>query len=302
MNPQLMFIPVLVGLSVMALGGALLLPRWMARNAMRARLRGSEGGVMPLRESSGGRYLGTIRSIGKAVSSKKVSVGLREKLMQAGYHESGASAIYMGAKTLLFAFGFIGAMVLVLPTGLIVNLKIFWIMLTSVGLYMLPNLVVGLRRGKRRGDMRRHLPDAIDLLEICGSAGMGLDMAWNAVTDEIRTVSPILADEMTLCNLEIHLGAARLEAMRHMALRTGVDELSGLVAMLVQAERFGTSINDSMRVFATSMRENRSQLAQEAAEKMAVKLLVPMIIFIFPAAIMIMVGPAFMTLYKVLGS
>jgi tight adherence protein C len=122
------------------------------------------------------------------------------------------------------------------------------------------------------------------------------------VTDEVRAVSSQLADEMALTNLEMHLGASRADAIRHMATRTGAEDLSSLVAVLVQSERFGTSIGESLRVFATSLRETRSQSAQEDAEKMAVKLIFPMIVFIFPAVVMVMAGPAFMSLYRVLAS
>src|SRR5581483_2241142 len=105
-------------------------------------------------------------------------------------------------------------------------------------------------------------------------------------------VSPVLADEMALTNLEIHLGAARADAMRAMASRTGAEELSSLVAILVQSERFGTSIIEALRIFAMSMRENRSMHSQEEAEKMAVKLIFPMVLFIFPAMLMVLAGPA----------
>jgi len=297
-------IPLLVGVAVVAVGGALVLPRLLVRAAVAERLRGGDN-ALGMQETGGRgrqRYLNAMRKIGNAVFSGKVSLGLKEKLLQAGYHEAGAVAAYMGIKALFFGIGLVGALLLIMPTNLPSNIKAMWIMAGPAGMYMIPNMAVSARRTRRCGEVRRHLPDAIDLLEICGSAGMGLDMAWNAVTDEVRSVSPTLADEMALCNLEIHLGAPRLEAMRHMAQRTGVDELSSLVAVLVQSERFGSSIGDSLRVFAVAMRETRSQHAQENAEKMAIKLIFPMILFIFPSAVMIMIGPAFMSLYRALGT
>jgi len=130
---------------------------------------------------------------------------------------------------------------------------------------------------------------------------MGIDMAWNAVSDEVRRVSTTLGDEMALTNLEMHLGAPRADAMRHMSDRTGVDDIASLVATLVQSERFGTSIADALRVFAESLREQRSQRAQEAAEKMAVKLLFPLVLCIFPAMLIVVAGPAFITIYKTIG-
>ena len=147
-----------------------------------------------------------------------------------------------------------------------------------------------------------HLPDALDLLEICISAGMGLDTAWNAVADEVRHVCPTLADEMALANLEMHLGAPRAVALRHMAERTTCEDLSSLVAIMVQSERFGTSIASALQTFAASMRQVRSQRAEEKAEKMAVKLIVPMVAFIFPAVMIVLAGPAGITLSRIFGS
>jgi tight adherence protein C len=129
---------------------------------------------------------------------------------------------------------------------------------------------------------------------------MGLDMAWNHVCDEIRSVSHVLSDEMALTVLEINLGAPRTVAMRHMAERTGAEELASLVALLVQSDRFGTSVADSLRTFAVGMREQRSQRAEEQAEKTAVKLLFPLVFFIFPVMLIVMVGPAGITLYRII--
>ena len=148
------------------------------------------------------------------------------------------------------------------------------------------------RERSRRDEIRQYLPDAVDLLEICVSSGIGLDMAWNMVANEVHHVSPVLATAMDLSNLEIHLGASRTDAMRNMATRTGADQLSSLAAILVQSERFGTSVASALREFAASMREERRMLAEEGAEKMAVKLIIPMVLFIFPAIILVTIGPA----------
>ncbi len=129
---------------------------------------------------------------------------------------------------------------------------------------------------------------------------MGLDSAWNAVSAEFRRVGPTLADEMALVNLEVQLGGTRTEAMRNMANRTGADELGALVALLLQTERFGTSISDALRVFATSSREARSARAEVTAEKMSVKLIFPLVLCIFPAMLIVIMGPAGMALYNLL--
>ncbi len=157
---------------------------------------------------------------------------------------------------------------------------------------LLPNILVSMRKRRRTANVRSHLPDAIDLLEICVSSGMGMDTAWNAVCDEFRGVSPILADDMALSNLEMHLGAPRADAMRNMARRTGVEDIASMVATLVQSEKFGTSVSQALRTYADAMRTERSQRAEEAAEKLAVMLLFPMVMFIFPCMFIVILGPA----------
>jgi len=296
-------VPALVGISVIAIGGAILLGKRVKRAPLEARLREVAGGQMtnPAATPVPIRFTGIIENIGTAIAPGKASVLLREQLTQAGYHDENAASVYIGAKLMLASVGLLASAALVIPSATLqIQTKSVIIMLFSMAFFLIPNVILSSRRASRRSEIRRHLPDAIDLLEICASAGMGIDQAWNSVGDEVRAVSITLADEMALTNLEIHLGAPRAEAMRHMAARTGADELSSLVAVLVQSERFGTSITDALRTFAGSMRETRSQRAQEAAEKMAIKLIFPMIAFIFPAAVLVMAGPAFMSLYQVL--
>ncbi len=297
-------IPLLAGLSVMALGGAVLLVRAFRRAPLRARL--AETSQLAAR-GGGDVMVGTgvndvLGEIGRRMSGGKTSVSLAEKLVQAGYHDRRAPAVFLGAKAVLLIGGGAGLGLLLLPMNVSMSMKLLWAMVGTGLLFFLPNLVVAYHRSRRCGEVRRHLPDAIDLLEICASAGMGMDMAWNSVADEVRAVSHTLADEMALTNLEIHLGAPRVVAMRNMARRTGADELSSLVAVLVQSERFGTSVIDALRTYANSMRETRGTKNQEAAEKMAVKLLFPMILFIFPSVVLVMIGPAGMTLYQVFSS
>ena len=159
-------------------------------------------------------------------------------------------------------------------------------------MFFVPNLVIILQKKKRQEEVQQNLPDVVDLLEISVTSGVGLDMAWNLVADEIDDVSPVLGTAMDMSNFEMHLGASRAEALRNMAIRTGAEQLSSLAAILVQSERFGTSMAVALREFATSMREERRMRAEEKAEKIAVKLIGPMVLFIFPAIIIVMVGPA----------
>jgi tight adherence protein C len=323
MNLELL-IPILCAVAVMAVGAAFLLYRILRRAPVRARLgigepsyaavgggsasvmAGGAGGAGAIAttsygaiEAGGTRFNDMLDEIGRRVGGEKTSNTLAEQLVQAGYHDRRAAAVYLGAKTVLMLAGVCGVGLLVLPLNISPAMKLVTVLWVTGVLYFIPNVIVARHRSRRRSEVRTHLPDAIDLLEICASAGMGLDMAWNSVADEVRAVSPILADEMALTNLEIHLGAPRVQAMRNMGKRTGAEELYSLVAVLVQSERFGTSIVDALRTYANSMRETRSMHSQELAEKMAVKLLFPMILFIFPSVILVMIGPAGMTLYKV---
>lgn len=296
-----MLVPILVFFSVMMIGAAAVSARATRRKTVQRRLqqlhRQFEVSKPPQDRPSLARAVGWI---GNTFSLGKPSSSLRQELAKAGYHGGSAGTIFLGAKLCLLAVGVLGAVALLFARDIPLHRKLLIAGVCGIALYFLPNLFVYRRRRKRTLEVRHHLPDVVDLLEICVASGMGIDMAWNSVADEIRHVSTSLADEMALTNLEMHLGAPRAVAMRHMAERTGVDELTSLVALLVQSERFGTSISDTLKVFAQSMREERSQNAQESAEKMAVKLLFPMVLFIFPAVLIVMVGPAAINLFKVM--
>jgi tight adherence protein C len=233
-----------------------------------------------------------LEMIGNFVSHGRSSTSLWEELVRAGYYSKAAPAIYTGTKMLLFLLGFGCTAMLLLPTQLHAAAKINLIFVAGICLFFIPNMVLRMRLKKRHNDICLHLPDAVDLLEICVSSGIGLGMAWNIVAAEIGNVSPTLGNAMALTNFEIHLGVSRIDAMRHMAVRTGVEKLSSLAATLVQTERFGTSIATALKEFAQSLREERYFKAEEQAEKTAVKLIVPMVLFIFPAVFIITAGPA----------
>jgi len=289
-------IPILVFFAVMAIGGAVLVVRGWRRRMLDARLYGNGsvafGGATPPPLPSA-HWINTVEQIGRAVTSgKPPEKKLREWLAQAGHYDDVAPTIYMGAQLVLAVLGLTigGAIAFSFNFTLLLRAAIFIMVLAAFAL--LPTFLVTMRRRKRTGEVRRTLPDAIDLLEICVSSGMGLDMAWNAVSDEFRGVSAILADEMALSNLEMHLGAPRADAMRNMAQRTGVEDINSLVGTLVQSERFGTSVSQALRTYADAIRTERSMRAEEAAEKLAIWLLFPMVMFIFPCMFVVILGPA----------
>jgi tight adherence protein C len=296
--------PILAFIGVLTLGGGVILGLAARRGSLRrlkADRTNTELDAPQEAQRTGPRaLLAGITRLGHALSLGRVSANLCEHLARAGFHQSSAATTYLGVKLMLLLFGGAVAAAFVLPTSLNPWYKGYLLGLGPILLFFLPNLAIRFRRRRRALQVRQHLPVAIDLLEVCVTAGMGLDTAWNAVSDEIRHVSMLLADEMMLVNLERQLGASRTLAMRNMAERTGAEELSSLVALLVQTERFGTSVGEALRTFAQSMREARSMRSEEAAEKLAVKLLFPLVFFIFPVMLLVMGGPAGITIYDVM--
>jgi len=158
--------------------------------------------------------------------------------------------------------------------------------------FMAPDVVLTNLISRRQGSIRRALPDALDLLVICMEAGLGIDQAMARVGDEIRLTSPALADEFQIINREQRAGKPRLDAWRSMAERVDIDFVRQFVAMLVQTERFGTPIANALGQFADTLRTRRTQAAEETAAKAGVKLLFPLVFFIFPSIFVVALGPA----------
>jgi tight adherence protein C len=301
-----LIISFLVAVATVSLGATVLLVTRMRREMRVTRTRAFQdelhGGAAPRAESARPSELArSVRRLGEMVSQREISDQLRKNLASAGIYAPSAAATYMGYKLVFFALAFAGLSMVLGPLEMEFTQRVLLIALGSALFFFLPNMVLANKRAKRRKEVQVHLPDAVDMLEICVSAGMGLDAAWNSVAEESRKVSAILADEMELTNLEINLGLGRATAMRHMAERTGVPDISSLVALLIQADRFGASVVQALKVYADTMRELRRQRAEEEAEKTAVKLLFPMVLFIFPPLLIIMVGPALLGLFQTLG-
>ncbi len=302
MNSTAVSIAALTFTAVLCIGGAFIVAGGAQRQRLQARLRLRSQVQGDASLSKRASFARMFSRVGKGVSPKGLSGGLQKQMGQAGFYSPGAGAIFIGIKVLLLAAA---AILFAFATTLVsypLPMEIMGAISLSGLMFFVPNLFLGLRISQRQQEIRRHLPDAIDLLEICVSGGMGLDQAWIAVEDQVRPVSQELANEVALSNLEIHLGADRGTSMRHMAERTGADELNSLVAVLVQSERFGTSLTEALRAFTTNMRELRSQRAEESAEKMAVKMIFPMVALIFPVILIIAVGPAGITLAEIFGS
>jgi len=228
---------------------------------------------------------------------------LRIRFMNAGYRFPSAPVVFFAAKTVL---------ALVLPGLLALYFGIFAgleskpiVVLSSLVIaaalgYFLPNAWLMWRVKKRQLEIFESFPDALDLMTVCVEAGLALDAALARVGVEMRLKSVTLAEELHLVSLEMRAGNSRERALRNLALRTGVTEIDSLVALLVQSDRFGTSVADSLRVHSDGLRSKRRLRAEEAAAKIPVKLLFPLLFCIFPALMLVLLGPSFISIFRVL--
>jgi tight adherence protein C len=220
-------------------------------------------------------------------SENEVSV-VKKRLMLAGYRNENAIKIFYGSKVLLPLLLALIAMV----TGL-ASLGPFFVYLVALGGgFLAPDFWLGKQIKKRQKKLTRGLPDVLDLLVICMEAGLSLDQATSRCAEELRDSQPEICDELGLVVLEQRAGRARSEAWKNMADRTGVDSLRNLVSMLVQTEQFGTSIAKMLRVHSDTLRVQRVQMVEEMAGKTSVKLVFPLVLFIFPALFLVTLGPA----------
>ena len=217
---------------------------------------------------------------------------LQKQLMHAGFRSAHAPVIFRAIQLASLA-GFPAAVALVCailarPLGS----AVFWILLGFIAGFFVPRYVLRRMIRSRQQYVRWGLADALDLMVISVEAGLGLNAAMLRVSSELKEVHPDICEEFELANLEIRVGRERDEALRNLAERTGVDDLHSLVAMLIQTDRFGTSIARAVRVFSDSLRTKRRQRAEQAAQKAAVKLLFPLACFLFPTLFIAILGPA----------
>jgi tight adherence protein C len=226
---------------------------------------------------------------------------LQKKLMQAGFRSNHAPVIYRTIQLVTMAA--LPAMIAMTCAILARPLSsaVFWILAAFVVGFFAPRYVLGRLIRSRQLRVRWGLADALDLMVISIEAGLGLNAAMVKVSSELKQVHPDISEEFELANLEIRVGRERDEALRNLAERTGVDDLRSLVAMLIQTDRFGTSIAKAIRVFSDSLRTKRRQRAEQAAQKAAVKLLFPLACFLFPTLFIAILGPALLQLMDTLG-
>lgn len=220
-------------------------------------------------------------------SEKEVSV-IKQRLARAGFRDQSAVKLFYGCKVVTPLVLCLVAMV----TGL-ASLSPFFVYVMALGLgFLAPDFWLGRRIEARQKRIQKGLPDVLDLLVICMEAGLSLDQATSRTAQELGKAHPDICDEMGVVVLEQRAGRARSEAWKVMAERAGVDSLRNLVSMLVQTEQFGTSIAKMLRVHADTLRTQRVQMVEELAAKTSVKLVFPLVFFIFPALFLVTLGPA----------
>jgi len=234
------------------------------------------------------RLLGFVKRVGeKAPRSAKELGQLRLRLVQAGYRRDEAMTIFFGIR-IVFALGLFG----LFATSVVMKPNIT-LALGGLALgYILPGMALARMAKRRSHRIRLALADALDLMVVSVEAGLGLDQALSRVGSELAFAYPDLSDELRLVNLELRAGKARPEALRNLADRTGVDDLQSLVTMLIQTDKFGTSVAQALRVYSETLRTKRRQRAEEAAAKTGVKMVFPLVFCIFPAIWVVTIGPA----------
>lgn len=221
---------------------------------------------------------------------------LESKFAQAGIRRKDAPFLLYGAKLAL-------ALLFFLLFSLIEPLRSSFLLLILLGILagaLLPDIVVSRLVKNRKINLQRALPDALDLAVVSVEAGLGLDQSLVKIGQELRGVYPALSDELNLYSLEINAGKKRAEALRNLGNRTGVDDIKAFTTVLIQTDRFGTSVAQSLRVFADTMRVKRRQRAEEHAAQMSIKMIPPLVFFIFPAIMVVVLGPAMIIILRTL--
>ncbi|MGA7080561.1 MAG: type II secretion system F family protein [Terriglobales bacterium] len=214
-------------------------------------------------------------------------------LIQAGYRNAQHVTIYRGLRVLFAAIGFVSAFAFTE-----FNSPLLLVGMTAFG-FFIPRFLLKKKLEARQRRIRLGLPDGLDLTVICVEAGLSLDQAMMRVGEDLRTAHPELSNEFHLFDLETRAGKPRVEALRNLAERTGVDDIRSLVATLIQTDRFGTSVAQALRVHSDSLRTERRQRAEEQAAKTTVKMIIPLVLFVMPSLIFVTVGPAIIQLMHV---
>jgi tight adherence protein C len=251
------------------------------------------------RQARSDRLKAVLQAFGERMESgRKDTSQVRQFLLQAGYTDHNAVSIYWASRVTLAAGFTVGALLLLPLAGVSAvqtMLGVLW--LGAMG-WVGPVFYVRSRLKSRQKEIQRAMPDMLDMLVVCVEAGLGLNQALVRVADEIDHISVVMSEQISLVNLEMRAGTARDEALKNLADRTGLPDIKSLVGMLIQTDRFGTSVADALRVHSDTMRTKRRQRAEEAAAKTTIKLVFPLVLFIFPAMFVVVLGPSVIALYR----
>jgi tight adherence protein C len=240
--------------------------------------------------------ISALKRIGQAAPASPSEAGkLRQRLIWAGYRGNEAFIVFAGLRVAVALLAFSAV-----ATPLFVRPNVMMAVGAAAFGFLLPGMALARLAKRRQHRLRLSLPDALDLLVVSVEAGLGLDQAIQRVGDELAFAHRELSEELRMINLELRAGTARGEALHNLALRTGVDDISSLVAMLVQTDKFGTSVAQSLRVHSETLRTKRRQRAEEAAAKTGVKMVFPLVICIFPAVWVVTIGPAAIKFVQIL--
>jgi tight adherence protein C len=233
-----------------------------------------------------------------APKSEKDVANLKMRLSYAGFRSDAAASVFL----MLKLFGLLGAGALAGGAALLFSNFGLMTLLKVIGAagigFFFPDILVWFMGRSRKQAIFLGLPDALDLMVVCVEAGLGLDQAMRKVADEMKKSYRVIADEFNLCNMQLQMGRGRTEVLQDLGKRNGVDDLRTLASIIIQADKFGSSIAQALRVQSDAMRTRRRQIAEEKAAKTAVKLIFPLVIFIFPGIFVVLVGPAAITMIR----
>ncbi len=321
MNIPVEYLPIVVSASVflialLVIAGVLMYVRYNAKKreflkkikheAKETEILGTA--VLPSKTDKGvkNRFLEFLKTLGTRTSVRKKaaeSPRLKPIFLKAGLRGENVPAVFLGAKVILaIVLPAIAVLSHFILPGLSLDatkLAALLAILAIAGFY-LPNIWLRLKLSRRKEIIRDGFPDALDLLTVCVEAGMGLDSAITRVAKEIALTNKILSDELHLYNLEMRAGKFRRDALKNLAMRTDLNEVDNLVTLLIQTDKFGTSVAKALKVYSDTMRTQRFQRAEEIAAKIPVKLIFPLILFVFPALFVAILGPAVINIYRIL--
>jgi len=302
----------LVAVSVMSLVMGLTATVASPDRAVRQRLAEIRtGGVLPRasearrrRQERSAALQGVLQSLGERVSkdSPRRATYLRTLTTEAGYRQRNAPAVFTAIRVVFMVALFSLAFFVVMLAGLDLGAAFVFLIFGGLLGWMIPFIILKRKVKARKKALQRGLADALDLMVVCVEAGLGVNQALLRVSEEMDRVSPEISDELTLVTLEMRAGTPRDVALRNLAERTGLADMRSWVNMMIQTDRFGTSIGESLRVHSDTLRTKRKQNAEEAAAKLTVKMLVPLVLFVFPALFVVILGPAVLSMMEFMNS